>query len=239
MNERKVALITGAARRVGAALAREFAPDHDLLLHYGNSRVEAEALAAELSAVTRVALVSVDLRLPEAGEKLAAAARKEFTRMDLIIHNASIFAKVKFGAITAAQLDENFAVHARAPLLLTQAHASALRESKGNVIAIVDVGGANPWPAFLPYCASKAALESLVKGLAKALAPTVRVNGIAPGPIEPPPWYDAEDQQRAADLTLLKRWGGAGAITKAARFLNGHDFITGEILRVDGGRHLL
>ena len=93
-----VALITGAARRVGAALAREFAPDHDLLLHYGNSKAEAEALAAELSAVTRVALISADLRLPEAGDKLAAAALKEFPRMDLVIHNASIFAKVKFGA---------------------------------------------------------------------------------------------------------------------------------------------
>ncbi len=239
MSERKVALITGAARRVGAALAREFAADHDLLLHYGNSRAEAEALAAELSGQARVALVSADLRLPEAGEKLAAAALKEFSRMDLVIHNASIFAKIKFGTITAAQLDENFAVHARAPLLITQALAPALRESRGNVVAIVDIGAANPWPAFLPYCASKAALESLVKGLAKALAPAVRVNGIAPGPIEPPPWYDAEEQQRAADLTLLKRWGGVEAISKAARFLNGHDFITGEILRVDGGRHLL
>ena len=224
---------------MGAALAREFAADHDLLLHYGNSRAEAEALAAELSARTRVALVSADLRLPEAGENLVAAALKEFTRMDLVVHNASIFAKIKFGAITAAQLDENFAVHARAPLLITQALAPALRASRGNVIAIVDIGAANPWPAFLPYCASKAALESLVKGLAKALAPAVRVNGIAPGPIEPPPWYDAEDQQRAADLTLLKHWGGVEAISKAARFLDSHDFITGEILRVDGGRHLL
>ena len=116
---------------------------------------------------------------------------------------------------------------------------AAVRESGVKGVALVDVGGAHPGPACLPYCASKAALESLVKGLAKALAPAVRVNGIAPGPIEPPPWYDAEDQQRAADLTLLKRWGGVEAISKAARFLNGHDFITGEILRVDGGRHLL
>jgi len=239
VSDRKVALITGAARRVGAALAREFAADHDLLLHYGNSQAEAEELAAELSKQTRVALVSADLRLPETGEFVAEAALKNYPRVDLVVHNASIFAAHKLGTITADHLAENFAVHARTPLLLTQALAPALKMTHGNVIAIVDVGGANPWPDYLPYCASKAALESLVKGLAKALAPKVRVNGIAPGPIEPPSSYTDEERQRAADLTLLKRWGGVESIAKAARFLSGHDFITGEVLRVDGGRHLL
>jgi pteridine reductase len=235
---RKAALITGAAKRIGAALAREFAADHDLLLHYGTSAAEARALADELAPLTRCEIMQADLRDPAAPAALAAAMEKSFGRCDLLIHSASIFANVPLGEITAAQIDENFAVHARAPLLLTQALMRALRDCGGNVIAIVDVGAANPWPGYLPYCSSKAALESLVKGLAKSLAPAVRVNGIAPGPIEPPPWYSPADIQRGASLTLLKKWGGAGAVVKAARFLAGHDYITGEILRVDGGRHL-
>jgi pteridine reductase len=235
---RKAALITGAAKRVGAELAREFAADHDLLIHYGTSAAEAKALADELAPRTRCELIQADLRDPTAPASLAAAMEKSFGRCDLLLHNASMFTTVPLGEITAAQIDENFAVHARAPLLLTQALAGALRACGGNVIAIVDVGAANPWPGYLSYCSSKAALESLVKGLAKALAPKVRVNGIAPGPIEPPSWYSAEENQHSADLTLLKRWGGASAIVKAARFLSEHDYITGEILRVDGGRHL-
>ncbi len=235
---RKVALITGAARRVGAALAREFAPDHDLLLHYGNSRPEAEALAAELAPRARCLAVRADLREPGCAEPLARAARDAFGRLDLLIHNASVFAPAKFGEIGAAAIDENHAVHVRAPLLITQALAPELRAASGAVIAIVDAGGANPWPAYLPYCASKAALESLVKGLAKALAPAVRVNGIAPGPIEPPPWYSEAERERSAELTLLKKWGGAVSLAQAARYLAGASFVTGEILHVDGGRRL-
>ena len=248
---RRSALVTGAARRIGAAIARRLhAAGYDLALHYRDSEADMQALAAELEAArpgsTRV--LQADLaqfdRLPE----LVAKAVGHFGRLDALVNNASGFFPTPFGTVTPQQWDDLFAVTARAPFFLAQSAAPHLRAACGAVVNVADIYAGRPLPAHAPYSASKAALVSLTRALALELAPQVRVNAVAPGAIlwpeqEPPDLRGEQRQPSAAqqailDATALGRIGAPDDIAAAVHWLLSADagYVTGQVLHVDGGR---
>ncbi len=240
----QTALITGAAKRLGAQMARTLHQNGaNLIIHYRGSRSEAEALAAELndrrgaSAVTLGADLSSDADL----ERLATEACDAFGGLDILINNASTFYATPVGAIDAAAWDDLVGSNFRAPLFLTQACYPALKRSRGCVINLVDIYASMPLKRFSVYCSAKAANQMLVKSLALELAPEVRVNGIAPGAIL---WPDEDGgdtpsyQQKIIRQVPLQRIGDPRAIADAALFLATSDYITGDVVRVDGGRML-
>ena len=240
---RPVALITGAARRVGATIARTLhGAGYDLALHYRHSRVEMDGLCAELEATRAGSTLplAADLADVEALPKLVAAAVARFGRLDALVNNASSFFPTPLGTITAAQWDELFASNARAPLFLVQAAAPHLRASRGAIVNLVDIYAQRPLARHPVYCMAKAALAMMTLALAKELGPDVRVNGVAPGAVL---WPEAgkayADQQELVARTPLQRAGAPADVAGAVLFLlRDATFTTGQILAVDGGRSL-
>lgn len=240
---RPLALVTGGARRLGATIARQlYDAGHDLLLHSRHSSAEARVLAAELQAAApgRVECVEADLCDDAAPARLLQAALDHFGRLDVLVNNASAFYPTPLGDITPSQVDELFASNARAPLFLAQAAAGQLRNHRGAILNMVDIYAERPLPGYLPYCMAKAALVALTYGLARELGPEVRVNAIAPGNIL---WSEnmqkAETAAVVVERTALQRQGDPDSLARAARFLIcDADYVTGQILRVDGGRWL-
>lgn len=238
-----VALITGSARRIGAAIARHLhAAGYDLALHYRGSSAEMQALAAELES-TRAGSVlplQADLsefdRLPE----LVAKAVGHFGRLDALVNNASAFRPTIIGATTPQQWDELFASNARAPFFLAQAAAPHLKASYGAIVNLVDIYAEKPLAGHTVYCMAKAALLMATKSLALELAPEVRVNAIAPGAI----LWPEQDHSDAAKQTMLgrtplARTGTPEEIAEAVRWLlRDATYTTGQVIRVDGGRTL-
>ncbi|RAP58242.1 pteridine reductase [Oleiagrimonas sp. MCCC 1A03011] len=240
-DSRPVALITGAARRIGAGIARHLhAAGYDLLLHYRNSDDAMRTLCADLQAARAdsVHAVAADLAEAQAAKTLVDAAMQRFHRLDALVNNASAFFASPLEDTTAAQWDTLFAVNARAPFLLCQAAAPALRERCGAIVNLTDLHAARPRPDLLAYAASKAALEALTRGMATTLGPDVRVNAVAPGAIL---WPEDENDPAAREAMLahtpLGRIGRVEEIAESVRWLlMDAGFVTGQILRVDGGR---
>lgn len=239
----KVALITGAARRIGAAIARRLHADgYNLALHYRSSKTEMDALLAELNAARPDSVIALqaDLarfdRLPE----LVARTVGGFGRLDALVNNASGFYPTPIGSATPAQWDELFASNARAPFFLAQAAAPHLRAAQGGIVNLGDIHGETPLANHPIYCMAKAALLMLNKSLAVDLAPEVRVNAIAPGAILWPDHHTDEAAQAAIlARTPLPRLGSTEEIAAAVSWLlNGACYVTGQTLHVDGGRHL-
>ncbi len=238
-----VALITGGARRVGAAMARRLhRAGFDLALHYRSSAEEALALQAELESQRpgSVQIFQADLADLTATQALVPAVIAHFGRLDALVNNASSFYPTPLGEIGLAQFDDLFATNARAPLFLAQAAAAHLRESKGAIVNLVDIYADRPIPRYLPYCMAKAALVALTYGLARELGPEVRVNAIAPGNII---WSDnpekADTPEMVLQRTALQRQGAPEDLAGAALFLiRDAGYVTGQVLRVDGGRWL-
>lgn len=248
-SSRKVALVTGAARRIGAAIARRLHADgYDLALHYRHSQAEMDALLAELNAARAGSVIALqaDLaafdRLPE----LIARTVGHFGRLDALVNNASAFHPTSFGSVTPAQWDELFASNARAPFFLSQAAAPHLQAAGGGIVNIADIHGETPLAGYSVYCIAKAALLMLSKSLAVELAPKVRVNAIAPGAILWPEKTGTDtgkdDAAQAALLarTPLGRTGTPEDIAAATAWLLGDasGYVTGQTLHVDGGRGL-
>jgi pteridine reductase len=241
--QRRVALITGAARRIGAVIARRLhAAGWDVALHCRRSRAELDALIAELerARASSTLALEADLGDIDALAPLVANAIGRFGRLDALVNNASAFYATPIDLATPAQWDELFAANARSPFFLAQAAASHLAERRGAIVNLVDIYADNPLAEHPIYSMSKAALAAMTKALARDLAPNVRVNGVAPGAIL---WPDAgknEAEQRAMiERTPLKRVGTPDDIASAVRWLLDAPFVTGEIVRVDGGRHLV
>lgn len=242
-NERPVVLVTGAARRIGATLARTLhAAGYDVALHCRNSWDELEALIAELEAARRDSTVALQADLADADclPELVDAALSRFGRLDGLVNNASAFHATPLGAITPAQWDDLFAANARAPLFLAQAAAPHLAERGGAIVNLVDIYAERPLPDHAVYCMAKAALAMATRALALELAPRVRVNGVAPGAVLwPENGKDEAERRRVIDRTPLARTGSPEDIAGAVLWLlRDAPFVTGEILRVDGGRAL-
>ncbi|MGY0561159.1 pteridine reductase [Luteimonas sp. A277] len=240
---RPVALVTGAAKRIGAEIARRLHADgYDLALHYRSSRAEMDALATSLQAqrADSVITLQADLaefdRLPE----LVAQTIGRFGRLDALVNNASTYYATPIGEATPAQWDELFASNARAPFFLAQAAAPHLARSGGAIVNIVDIYAERPLRGHTVYCMAKAALVMATKSLALELGPEVRVNGVAPGNVL---WSEnpikAETLEMVRERTALGRQGKPGDIAEAVHWLlRGNSYVTGQILAVDGGRTL-
>jgi pteridine reductase len=237
----QVALITGAARRVGAEMARTLhAAGANVLIHYRTSAAAAIELAAELNRLRpgSAALHAAQLTTAGAAEKLVAATVLEFGRLDILINNASSFYPTPVGQITEAAWDDLMGSNLKAPLFLSQAAAPSLRAQRGLIINMIDIHALRPLKAHPVYSAAKAGLAMLTRSLARELGPEIRVNGIAPGPVLWPEGdIDDELKQEIIGKTALKRHGTPQDIARTALFLaKDAPYITGQIIAVDGGR---
>jgi len=233
------ALVTGAARRLGEAFARALAATGcDVGLHYATT--PADALAAELSGSHGIRTVSLqaDLADPQAAASLVDRAVEALGAIDLLVNSASIFEPTAFAGTDLDTWHRHLAVNLTAPFLLSQAFARLRAGRPGAIVNLLDWRALRPGADHFAYTISKAGLAAMTSSLAQALAPSIRVNGLALGAILPPPGAsDADDAPAAA--APLARWGTLRETTDALLFLlAGPDFITGEILHLDGGRHL-
>ena len=236
-------LVTGGAKRLGAAMARRLhAAGADIVVHYHRSRPAADQLVAELQATRAGSALAVcgDLQDVQRLPTLVDAAVARYGRLDVLINNASTFYPTPVGTITAAQFDDLVGTNLRAPLFLAQAAAPALRATQGLIINMVDIHARRPLKAHPAYSAAKAGLVMLTKSLARELGPEIRVNGIAPGPVL---WPERDlDETLKAEIvakTALKRSGSPDDIARTALFLATEaPYVTGQIIAVDGGRSL-
>jgi pteridine reductase len=240
-SSRKVALVTGAARRIGAAIARTLhGAGYDLALHYHRSQADMCSLQAELeeSRADSVMTLQADLADAAVPGRMIGNTLERFGRLDALVNNASAFFASPLETTTTEQWDSLFATNARAPFLLCQAATKPLRDTGGSIVNLSDLHAARPRPDILAYAASKAALEALTRGMAATLGPQVRVNAVAPGAIL---WPEGEGDTEARDAMLartpLARTGTVEEIAEAVRWLlMDAGFVTGQVLRVDGGR---
>lgn len=237
---RPVALVTGASRRLGLALARGAAgAGHDVAVHYrsdeGAAREAVEGLR-DLGAAAEA--FRADLREAGAAGRLVGGALARFGRLDLLVHSASPWATRAFAETTEADWDDVFAVGPRAAFFLAQAAAPALAAREGSILLVSDVAAGKAWPRHVPHSASKAAVDALVRNLAVALAPAVRVNGIAPGIVLPPDDLSGEELARLVGRTPLSRRVSVDDLVSAALHLAANRSITGQVLAVDAGRSI-
>jgi pteridine reductase len=241
--QNKVVLITGGAKRVGAAICRLLhAGGANLMVHYRSSAQEARALQAELNEARpdSVALVQADLLNMANLPALVHDTVQRFERLDVLINNASSFFPTAVGEITEAAWDDLMGTNLKTPLFLSQAAAPHLRKTEGCIVNIVDIHSDRPMKNYTVYNTAKGGLVSLTRALARELGPEVRVNGVSPGAIlwpEDEGWSDALARQRIVNTTLLKRTGEPDDIARTVRFLvEDAPYITGQVIAVDGGR---
>ena len=240
----KVVLITGGAKRVGAATCRRLhAAGANLMLHYRESAGEARLLQAELNHQRKdsVALIQADLLDLAKLQSLVDQTLQSFGRIDALVNNASSFFQTPVGEITVGQWEDLIGTNLRAPLFLVQAAAAALKKAQGAVVNITDIHAERPLKNYVVYSVAKAGLVGLTRSLARELAPEVRVNAVAPGPILWPDddAFDELSRQRIISHTPLKREGTPEDIAKAVHFLLADaTYVTGETINVDGGRHV-
>jgi pteridine reductase len=242
----RVALVTGGARRIGAAIVRRLHADgHDIALHYRHSSGAAQTLATQLTASRpgSVLLLQADLDDVAASAGLVDSTVAHYGRLDALVNNASTFFPTTIGATSPAQWESLFAANVRAPFFLAQAAAVHLRRARGAIVNLVDIHGERPLRDHAAYGASKAALIHMTSALALDLAPDVRVNAVAPGAILwPEHGKDGKDvaaQTRLIDATPLARIGTPEEVAEAVRWLlRDATYCTGQVIRVDGGRTL-
>jgi pteridine reductase len=237
----QVVLVTGGARRLGAAIAgRLHAAGATVALHYRSSAAEAEALVAsfESARVGSAFALGADLLDPEALPRLVQAVTDRCGRLDVLVNNASSFYPTPVGTITTAQFDDLLGTNLRAPLFLAQAAAPELRRTRGLILNLADIHGQRPLRHHTVYSVAKAALIMLTRSLARELGPEVRVNAIAPGPVLWPEHGMTEDLRREiVSKTALGRSGEPDDIARAAYFFAAEaPYVTGQVLAVDGGR---
>ncbi|MGC2458284.1 MAG: pteridine reductase [Gallionellaceae bacterium] len=241
----KVVLVTGGAKRVGAAICRRLhAAGAQIASHYRSSEQEALALKKELNKLRpkSAAVFQADLLDPKALPKLVHKVITEFGRLDALVNNASSFYATPLADVDEQQWHDLLGTNLRAPLFLAQAAAAELRRSHGAIVNIADIHAERPMHGHLLYSVAKAGLVALTKGLAQELAPQVRVNAVAPGVIvwpEATEWADEEQRRKIVAHTLLKREGEPDDIARTVKFLlSDAPYITGQVIAVDGGRSI-
>lgn len=239
---RKTILVTGAAKRLGSAIARELhATGANVMLHYRQAAATAEDLVGELNAARPSSAACLPADLLDVGSlpQLIADTVDRFGRLDALVNNASSFFPTPLGEIDLASWDDLMGSNLRAPLFLTQAAAPHLRAARGAVVNITDIHAERPLAGYPLYCAAKAGLLGLTRALAIELAPQVRVNAVAPGPILWPDsgFFDSAARQEIVAHTLLQRTGCPENVARAVRYLlEDAAYVTGQVINVDGGR---
>lgn len=242
---RPIALVTGAARRVGAAIAsRLHAAGYDLALHYRHSRAAAAELAEHFDAkrTDSAWLLQGDLATPDGPAQMAEAFLARCEHCDLLVHNASSFYPTVMGEVDAAAWDDLLGSNLRGPFFLTQALLPALRVRGGAVVNLIDIHAERPLAEYPVYSIAKAGLAMLTRSLARELAPEIRVNGVAPGAIlwpEDPDDTWGKQQQAILERVPLGRTGSPEDIADAVHYLATAPYVTGQILAVDGGRSVV
>jgi NAD(P)-dependent dehydrogenase (short-subunit alcohol dehydrogenase family) len=234
-----VALVTGSAKRLGRAVALRLAAEGaDVVVHYRTSAAEARSAVAEIEKLGRRGMaIAADLDRVSEIKRLFDETAKQFGRLDILVNSAANFLPASIVSATEEIWDASLDSNLKAPFFCTQAAAPLLRRTKGTIVNFADTGGLLGWPGYIPHSVSKAGVVMLTKVLAKALAPDVRVNAIAPGTItmlgDPPEW-----EAEFIKLAPLQRSGTLGDVTDTVLFLVQSKFVTGLVLVVDGGRTL-
>jgi pteridine reductase len=236
---RPVALVTGGAKRLGAHFNRVLAArGYRIALHHHSSTDAAAALAREIiDAGGDAETFARDLVEPSAPASLVHAVVLHFGRLDLLVNSAAGMMRTPVGSVTAAQLDEIFALNVRAPFLAAQAAAEHMADG-GVIINMADLAAFETWGGYIPHAMSKAAIVQMTRALAKKLAPKIRVNAIAPGIVLLPEGWDERSAAHLESTTPLRRIGSPEDVVRALEYLIDAAFVTGEILLVDGGRHV-
>jgi pteridine reductase len=239
----KVALITGAARRIGAEIARTLHDNEmNIVLHYNVSGEEAEHVCAKLNQKRPHSAVAIraDLQETENGQVLVQQAVEAWGRLDVLVNNASRFYRTTLGKVTSYAWEDLINSNLKAPFFLAQAAAPALAATQGCIVNITDIHAERPLREYSVYCISKSGLLMMTRALAKELGPLVRVNAVAPGAIL---WPEGEntlsdiEKQKIIDQTILQREGGPIDIAKAVLFfVRDADYVSGQVLNIDGGR---
>lgn len=230
-------LVTGASRRVGAAISRRLAArGARLAIHYHASAVPAEALASELGNGARA--FGADLSAPGGPQELLKACAAAGMSPDALVHAAASFLRRPLSETTVEDWDAVMALNLRALFLLAREYAALRGSQGGQIVAIADSGARELWPGYFAHCVSKAAVLSLVQALAKSMAPGFRVNAVIPGPVLAPDGTSPEQLRAIGERTLLKRMGEPRHVAQAVEFLLTCDYATGALLDVTGGAHL-
>jgi NAD(P)-dependent dehydrogenase (short-subunit alcohol dehydrogenase family) len=237
--EGQVALVTGAAKRIGRSIVLRLAADGaHVAVNYNSSAADAEKVVGEVAALGREAVaIQADVSKRNDVAKLIAAVEREFGRLDILVNNAGLFFSTKFEELTDEQWDRAMNTNLRSQFLCAQAAAPIMkRQGRGRIINLSSLGGMLPWPSFTHYCVSKAGSIMLTRCLARALAPEILVNSVAPGTIQFP--GEAPDEEYIRRVPL-HRTGTGHDIADAVAYLVATDFVTGQIIAVDGGRTLV
>jgi pteridine reductase len=235
----KVALVTGAGRRLGRAMAQALAGrGMAVAVHYHRSADGARELLQEIErGGGRARCFQADLTDAPAAEELPRRVAREMSGLDVLVNSAAVMHRLKLEETTPEQWDSILGLNLRSVFFCTKGAAPILRHSRGKVVNLADLAGLEPWPGFAAHSISKAGVVMLTKVLARSLAPEVTVNAIAPGAVLVPEDYDAEERERLVRSTPLRRLGSPSDVVAALLYLlEGGDYVTGEILVVDGGR---
>ena len=245
----RVALVTGAAHRVGRVLALALAGrGMRLAIHHHSAESEARDTVREAEAASGGAeawAIRADLRQAAAAEQLVEDVAAHFGSLDVLVNSAAIMVRMPLEEVTPAKWDETFALNLRAPFFCARAAAAVMRRgasdrgrTAGAIVNIADLAGLESWPGYIPHGISKAGVIHMTTSLARVLAPDIRVNAIAPGAVLLPESWSADDAAHLERTTPLRRLGSPGDVAQALLYLLEADYVTGETIVVDGGRHI-
>ena len=235
----RAALVTGAGHRVGRALAVALGGEGmNVAVHYNRAAAEAdETLQLIQRAGGKAHSFGFDLLDPEAPSHLINAVVKEFGALHVLVNSAAVMKRHPFGSVTTADWDETMSLNLRAPFFIAQAAAAAMSDG-GAIVNISDLAAFETWPSYVPHSISKAGIVKMTEGLARVLAPAIRVNAIAPGAVLLPDDWGERTGERLSDTTPLRRLGDPQDVVDAMLYLLRADYVTGETIIVDGGRRI-
>src|SRR5512143_182317 len=235
----RAALVTGAGHRIGRAIAVALGSrGMRVAVHYNAAAAGAEETLREIRAAGGDGhVVAGDLTRPDAPADLIRAVTSDFGSLDVLVNSAAVMVRTPFGEITPEQWDDVMALNHRAPFFLAQAAAPYLRAARGVIVNIADLAAFETWPAYLPHGISKSGVVYMTRALARVLAPAVRVAGVAPGTVLLPDNWDADSAEHLRQTTPLGRNGTPADVTSTVLFILDSDYLTGETIIVDGGRH--
>ena len=236
----RVALVTGAGRRVGRAIATALgARKMHVAVHYNGSAAGARETAADIErAGGQATLFQADLSVPSAPESLVNDVAKTLGGLDALVNSAAIMMRTPLDTVTPAEWDTTFALNARAPFFAAIAAGKHMTPRGGAIVNIADLAALETWPGYIPHGLSKTVVVQMTRALARTLAPAIRVNAVAPGAILLPEGWEADTGERLRKTTPLRRLGSVNDVVGAVIYLLEADYVTGETIVVDGGRHV-